>query len=211
MGCDIHVYTEKRNDKDHWVNVDLWRLNEYYNPYDPEYAYSGSQLIINSCYTGRDYTLFSALADVRSGSDDTPVFSQPRGLPDDVSDIVRFESDRYGVDGHSHSYATLAELEDWVNQQGTQHITAWVSAADAELLRTQGQIPSAAFRSRPSAMAFSENSQWVQASWEESFNALDNFLHQVSAAARDVFWVWGDRQLSDEQKQAFRVVFWFDN
>lgn len=40
---------------------------------------------------------------------------EPKGLPDDCCDEINGESKRWGSDGHSHSWATLAELEafDW--------------------------------------------------------------------------------------------------
>lgn len=37
MGCDIHVYLEKKtviNNVTKWVNIDYWRLNPYYDGVD---------------------------------------------------------------------------------------------------------------------------------------------------------------------------------
>lgn len=61
-------------------------------------------------YEGRSYELFALLAGVRNYDYVTPIHS-PRGVPSDVSETVRKIIDRWGVDGHSHSYFTVAELK----------------------------------------------------------------------------------------------------
>ena len=53
-------------------------------------------------YIGRCYSLFALLANVRNYAEITPI-SNPRGLPNDVSEIVKEMSDQWGCDGHSHS------------------------------------------------------------------------------------------------------------
>jgi hypothetical protein len=126
MGCDIHVYTEKLNSNNHWVNVDHWQLDEYYTEYshsedDDPYGPNTHRWSLCPVYRGRDYELFSTLAGVRKGFGAGPQFSEPRGLPDDVSDMVRSESDRWDGDGHSHSYATLWELVQWKSQHPKSH------------------------------------------------------------------------------------------
>lgn len=68
-----------------------------------------------SClYRGRNYSLFSRLADVRSYGDGTAI-SEPRGVPDDASDAYLYIVEQWKGDGHSHSYFTLTELleHDW--------------------------------------------------------------------------------------------------
>jgi hypothetical protein len=108
MGCDIHIYTEAKyivNGVTKWHNIDNWRLNRYYGTDDNESEYN-----ISPVYWGRNYELFAVLANVRGYySDDV----YTKGLPDDVSDVVKNESDRLGVDGHSHSWYTLKELYEY--------------------------------------------------------------------------------------------------
>ena len=93
MGCDIHFHTEvKINNK--------W---EHYN----------------SPNVSRNYPLFALLANVRNNGSITPI-SNPRGLPDDVSFLTKFISDKDGNDGHSHSYVTSEEInlvEEFVKKQ----------------------------------------------------------------------------------------------
>jgi hypothetical protein len=201
MGCDIHVYTEKRNQDGHWVNVDLWKLNEYYNPYDPDYE-SEPQWNVKPIYTDRHYALFSALAGVRGSGE--PLFSEPRGLPDDVSDIVRAEHDRWDGDGHSHSYATLAELRAWAEKQDIQFISGWTSEADALALDQNGTPPTDWFPIQ---------NRWatVYREWAEPFRVMGALLQSMIDRARDEFWCRADTALTAEQEQKFRIVFWFDN
>lgn len=128
MGCDIHCYVDKKDEKGNWVTADTWRPDEYDE---------GSMYRCDPVYSGRNYDLFAILADVRNGSGFagcktgggfTPI-SPPKGIPDDASDEYANETDRYGSDGHSHSYFTVAELleYDWTQ---VAHKQGWVTAAE---------------------------------------------------------------------------------
>lgn len=119
MGCDIHIYVEKKEDG-RWIPVDDWVQDEYgisYVPYQKQ------------IYYGRNYDLFAMLADVRNGYGFAGVdtgngfipISLPKGLPDDVSDNIKNVSDSWGCDGHSHSWLTLKELIDYDWNQTTKH------------------------------------------------------------------------------------------
>jgi hypothetical protein len=85
-----------------WVSVDKWK-------------YDGDGWRINwedHYYDGRNYQLFSILADVRG--DYSPIV-EPRGIPEDASTGYKYMCDRWDGDAHSHSYYTLTELlnVDW--------------------------------------------------------------------------------------------------
>ena len=77
-------------------------------------------------FHGRNYDLFAILADVRNGRGFAGIstgrgfepISTPRGLPADVCERVRAISDSWSIDGHSHSYHTLAQLTafDWTQE-----------------------------------------------------------------------------------------------
>jgi len=123
MGCDIHFYVEKKVG-DTWVTADEWfpdpdedgRLSTY--RWGPGFTVEKEPM-----YTGRNYGLFSILANVRNGygfagvdtGDGYVPICDPRGLPDDVCSEVNTASDEYGCDGHSHSWQTVEELlqYDW--------------------------------------------------------------------------------------------------
>jgi len=126
MGCDIHLFAEAKKKKTikeklmfwrkpSWQNVDKWSKNKWFDKYPEE----EQEFIISTedqFYSGgRNYNLFCALCNVRKGCFDgyTPCVSLPKGLPLDISDIVKSESDRMGTDGHSHSWNTLKELKDF--------------------------------------------------------------------------------------------------
>jgi hypothetical protein len=109
MGCDIHVYLEKYtsvNGEYKWVNVDHWQLNPDFGSHENEREYD-----LIPFYWGRNYDLFSILAEVRGSYD--PI-DDPRGLPEDVTDATRKEFERWGRDAHTPSHYTLKELKDYL-------------------------------------------------------------------------------------------------
>lgn len=93
MGCDIHFFIEKKNERGKWDFVGEVDID-------------------------RNYALFTILAGVRSRHNGflTPI-SQPKGLPEDLSDGCR--SAIYEED-HSDSYLTTKELcsYDWDSHDG---------------------------------------------------------------------------------------------
>jgi hypothetical protein len=119
MGCDIHIMVEsleaswrataKLVKDDDWLSVE------------------------DEIYDGRNYKLFSILANVRNGygfagcdTGDTLVpISMPKGVPDDGSSEYKMLVEQWGCDGHSHSYLTLQELlnYDWTQ---TATLRGWV-------------------------------------------------------------------------------------
>ena len=128
MGCDIHLFAEVKKRKSFkdklmfwkpkkWANVDKFSKNELYEEYPDEEGEFEIKREDRFYTGGRCYNLFAALAGVRSEHFNEQVVpvSSPKGLPFDISDIVKAESDRYGSDGHSHSFNTLGELMnyDW--------------------------------------------------------------------------------------------------
>lgn len=116
MGCDIHLFVEKRV-KGKWVTADKWETDKDDDPPRKHVPYDAS------FYHDRNYNLFAILADVRNGRGFAGIktgegfepIEAPRGLPDDVCDELRAESEQWGSDGHSHSHFTVAELMayDW--------------------------------------------------------------------------------------------------
>jgi len=147
MGCDIHFFVEQTLDGgETWHRAESATPNPHYvgpdkakDPSDPDYdAWEDAPTEFASWYGGRNYSLFGMLADVRNGRGFAGVeigkpvqpLDQPRGLPGNVSEDVAAESERWGSDGHSHSWFGLEELlqVDW---QGTNitHV-GWVGPED---------------------------------------------------------------------------------
>jgi hypothetical protein len=105
MGCDIHFFIERRDDKDH-----KWYLDPNHDRDDDEELEDGTvrRGHINSVgATGRDYGMFGVMAGVRGGGE----LFEARGIPDDVSELGDEAMNQYGVDGHSHSWLTLEEFK----------------------------------------------------------------------------------------------------
>lgn len=109
MGCDIHFYIEKMNQYRVWENVDVWVPKWWGNESEIDEKWF-KELSNQSFCSERNYTLFGVLAGVR----DTEVepLDYPRGLPDDVSSIVKAE---LYDEIHSKSWFLLKELYnyDW--------------------------------------------------------------------------------------------------
>jgi len=94
--------------------------NPNFGVYEDEREY---ELI--SFYWGRNYDLFSILAEVRGSHD--PI-DEPRGLPEDVTDTTRKEFEKWGRDAHTPSYYTLKELKDYLyNNSDNEEIVTTLS------------------------------------------------------------------------------------
>lgn len=88
MSCDIHAFNEARNpDTGNWV-------------------------LMGELELGRYYTLFGVMAGVRG----LPYTLEPRGVPDDASEGYRMHVKDWGRDGHSHSWLTVAECREALDE-----------------------------------------------------------------------------------------------
>lgn len=101
MGCDIHIAFEvRKNGKWERVGPTQEEIHELHGP-----EYFSHPLVVN-----RNYTLFSILAGVRG---DGCRICKPKGFPEDASEEISYANQSYGSDGHSHSWLTLRELEEY--------------------------------------------------------------------------------------------------
>jgi hypothetical protein len=127
MGCDIHSYAEIKKDNK-WEKLGNVFPNEYYRKEEEGDGNEWNVPFVDHPYNSRCYNLFAILADVRNGrgfagiptGDGFTPISEPKGLPDDVTPEVREESDEWDSDGHSHSWFTLKELQDYNWMQTTK-------------------------------------------------------------------------------------------
>lgn len=197
MGSDIHLFSEKKksiNGEDKWVNADYWEINPYFETDKDE-----RELEIVSIYDDRNYDLFNVLAEVRGNG---PSISPPRGLPDDVSSVVKKESDRWNGDGHSHSYFTLAELKEYYkNNSHTSH-NGFLSKRQIKELDEDNHTP----------YNWSEwsNPDLEYREWKE-VSSLKKIVDKVDDRMRKEFWVSKDDEDTSKFDDKFRIVFWFDN
>ncbi len=92
MGCDIHLHTEIK-------------INGQWHSYGTPNG-------------GRWYALFEKMAGVRG--DESNAIALPRGIPEDISEIVKVSHERWRGDAHSASYLDADEikiLEVWYRDQ----------------------------------------------------------------------------------------------
>lgn len=128
MGCDIHAFIEVKNGNG-WQYYD-WRKEFENGTYeDGSPSHDWKKMFDHPLYIGRNYDLFSILANVRNGRGFAGVptglgfkpIDMPRGLPNDTTLEVKQESEDWGIDGHSHSWLSLKELTDYDYEQTTIH------------------------------------------------------------------------------------------
>jgi len=93
LGCDIHMFIEKRLRKE-----DDWQT-------DDNHVLDNDGRLTEVTTTNRDYRLFGILANVRTGGAIYPI----RGIPEDLSPLILEESK--GSDYHSHQWLTLYEFK----------------------------------------------------------------------------------------------------
>ena len=102
MGCDIHLFREKK------VN-DSWECLEPFETTKDQHEGGKVYIEIDNPHLGRNYALFGFLANVRR---EIPEGFNPRGLPADVSALVNGDSESWDSDGHSHSWLSLSEIKN---------------------------------------------------------------------------------------------------
>lgn len=106
MGCDIHMFVEYRLSP-----TSSWQAApEHTNLKEDDY-----ERVDEVSSVGRNYELFAALAGVRGEGPD------PRGVPDNVSDMVKLAIEQWDGDGHSHSYCSLDEFEEILRKVGEEY------------------------------------------------------------------------------------------
>lgn len=95
MGCDIHAHVELKLADGRWHHM-------------------------NAPHVDRNYALFTKLAGVRQHGDEITPFSEPRGLPEDISEVTALLRKLEGADGHSDSWISRSEIRDletWWNDR----------------------------------------------------------------------------------------------
>lgn len=188
MGCDIHLFTERKrniNKTEKWVNIDNFKINLYSGNYELE-----------ECYQGRNYTLFSILADVRNYSDNK-IISEPKGFPSDSSDIVRNKFEEWEGDGHSHSYLTMKEIYDFYEENKTVKYSGFVNKKGVDEIE-KGKMPEWWCQG-------TNNEEMVYKEWELEDETLKDFINVLETHFISEYY---NKEMDCEN---FRIVFWFDN
>ncbi len=219
MGCDIHLYVEKRG-------VLGWEkqygfVSDYFDPTN-EYFSGKDFRDTDEPYQSRNYTVFAAPANVRNGygfagidtGDPLIPIAEPRGLPDDVSSAIQETADAFGDDGHSHSYLTLAELRDYnwdkpLTSRGCVQLSdfkklrpgeppkEWRGGVFGGNTRTISIAEAETYKPKPGQEVY-VNYQWVTPLRDCCSGFLNHMLPILE-------------KLSDGDAESVRIVFWFDN
>lgn len=223
MGCDIHMHYEIRNGSG-------WKHFDHRAPYaigkysDGGIQYDYDKLFDDPLEVGRNYNLFSVLADVRNGEGFAGCYTGgafepialPRGLPVDVSSEVKQESDEFGVDGHSHSWLTLSEVMDYdysKERESSGVVSPQEFATFVEKGKPDGWCGDVSGMSvakiSPAKMmdfhrkGYPEDGKhyYTRVSWRETYrDAIGDDWFKTMQALADQF-----------GKDNVRLVFWFDN
>ena len=189
MGCDIHIYVEKKvNGK--WECIDDLKKDE-----DGFFEIKGEEI-----YHGRNYILFALLANVRNYSGVEPI-SEPKGLPVDLSDQVKEISDIWIGNSHSHSYLTLQELlnydfETMIPDIGYILNETWEKFQ--ETLKNGSPDYSLLY---PCDDWITSDLGWMDRMWEQPAKTIDKQFYEKTIPRL--------KELGSPDE--IRIVFWFDN
>lgn len=224
MGCDIHMYAEVKI-RSEWRTVGRIFEYDYYDAKAPTtiewYNYEGewesNQILTIHPYDSRNYRLFAILADVRNSDCIKPI-SDPRNIPDDVSDFVKHQSNEYGIDGHSHSWLSLTELESY----------PWDGLITSYGVVDQSQYKEFKRTGRPDGWCGGVMGKYVvMVDNEDMDRIIANNINDDYSYYTNIEWQWPAsdatrdfssvtlpalRLLLDKQGiEDVRIVFWFDN
>lgn len=231
MGTDIHMWAEILEDKrDEWQTVGRVFKNEWYREgtvptvirFDDgeEWEPRSSPLSVHP-YSGRNYELFAILADVRNGygfagvdtGDGWTPITSPRGIPDDVSEYMKWEFD-HNLE-HTPGWLTLQELADydWLGSRTRKR--GWVGREEYARFKSEGQPQSwSGFVSGGGVRHISNEemesepmdakSVYTQVEWENSaYECCRGFVDETIPALQAIANTEGVRDL--------RIVFYFDS
>lgn len=220
MGCDIHIFAEVKKDNK-WEKVGKIFNCPYFNENEEENGWNYK--FTDSPYRGRNYNLFAILADVRNGrgfagvkiGDGFNPISDPKGLPEDVSEEIKANSDEWGGDGHSHSYFSLLELKTYNWNQYTIH-QGCVDIEEYKIFKERGHPDSWSGDFWGSSIRKISNEEMDKLilnppSDELKYYTLVNWKSSYKESIGDI-WFKNMEELSKlGNDDEVRIVFWFDN
>lgn len=203
MGCDIHIFAEyfkdgKWNPADPWSNEPRYGETQWRVP---------NHLRVED---GRNYNWFAWLADVRNGTwgENITPLSGPRGLPDDCCERVREDSERWGCDGHSHSYFTFKELEEGWQRAKDQKVT-FHGHMNPDMDNPEFQkwkaLPEDE-RGEPKWGYCASGTNCVPFTWHQTLESMIGLTYH-----RVIDYLWNAKFEYCVKDDEVRIVFWFDN
>lgn len=120
MGCDIHMVLEEYCPPlRKWVGIHGFKAEnkDAFEIMSNDFVELEGVRYIMHRATRRNYQFFGELAGVRGESS---FGYEAKGMPDDASDLARMEDEKWGQDGHSHSWHLLPDfLKCYAAAEGT--------------------------------------------------------------------------------------------
>ncbi len=212
MGCDIHMYVERKVGKT-WRRVSEDKGVEHPYSYNEKIAAFQKK----SWAVGRNYNLFGILAGVRDRF--APTIAEPRGIPEDVSKGIAAQWKLSADYAHTPSYYTLQELLE--AQDKTYNMKCFLNVSQYKLYKKNGKLqysPEDYYHPPPrtaqiisiermdrilNLSAFlDENEYFVSLDWALKFRDSDSHFWDKIVPAMQV--------LSKDLNKV-RCVFWFDS
>ena len=215
MGCDIHTHVEYRVNayvgRDEsgnaiyrlkWFCGDFFKLNRYYGCSDKRRF-----TVIEICGE-RNYDRFATLANVRNYGG-TPYISEPRGLPEDATKLVREDYESQFGDAHSPSYFTLKELIEYQSTIKPLKHSGLISPEAQKELVENGTPPSEWCQG-------TTNDDWERREWEVENTVLIPLIDGLKERADKLGVIykreWEEKPVESlEKADNIRFVFWFDD
>lgn len=208
MGCDIHLYKEKLVEG-RWTEADEWTENEYYARAIAagEEDTNEPRLVVDwkKRFTARNYALFGFLSDgVRESH---PFSFAPRGFPGDASPLVKACYEMWGVDAHSASHLTVAQLREAME---TTVRTKTIRVAGLMEVQQFSQLKRAIAAGEPNAYAkhLFPYCEWTNQVGYAPFDIQVPASFYFGENVRQILESFDEVPGTDEEK---RIVFWFDN
>lgn len=206
MGCDSHLYAEKKIDGK-WIVLESGAVKHVY--FDNEEAQDWQ------CY--RNYDLFGFLAGVRRHN----IFplSLPKGFPLDASKEVRQTYKRWGPDAHTPSWYLLSDLLKVKNSKS--NIGKYLSMD--EYKKYKDGIPIENLLESYDYYSLEDNEVISNKEMDRrlSMSLFDNGSQLVTPIVTGTidnsefenFWETLDLMIKtgNETPDNLRIVFWFDN
>lgn len=202
MGCDIHMYVEYRkkvNEKLVWISGDYFRPNAYYGQWEGEEQMSRMEL-----HGHRNYNLFSTLAGVRDYTDNVKPVSEPKGIPEDATEYVKKENERWDSDGHNHSWLTLGEIREYQKRSPVMYYTGLLSPEALKAFDEHGTLPQ-------SWCQGTNQPGFERREWSEPNKLLIPLIAKLEQRAKDLLQSDWDDSYDQKNDDNIRIVFWFDN
>jgi len=187
MGCDIHLFKEKKVNGQ-WVTADDWSNEE-----DELYCE-------RSNYGDRNYNLFGFISKGTRRHHEKSF--DVKGMPSDASAEVKKCCEAWGADGHSHSYLTIGELKaafeivknDKATINGMMHRDQWA------------KVQEEAKKPEPNWMVIYPYCQSTNMSEYVNFSIDVPMSFILGSGIEEIIAGFDGIEAED-----LRIVFWFDN